>query len=180
MVVGVYGGSFNPPHVGHALVAGWLGWTRRVDEVWLVPAFQHAFAKALAPWEVRVAACRALAGAVGAHVSVVDIEARLPTPSYTIQTLDALALRHPGCQLRLVVGADVQSQRSQWRDWPRIAAEYAPVVVGRAGYPEVDGAPTFPGVSSTEVRARLARGEPVDALVPAAVLEVWRGAGLAR
>lgn len=178
MVVGVYGGSFNPPHVGHALVAGWLGWTGRVDRVWLVPAFRHAFAKPLAPWEVRLAACRALAAAVGPFVSVEPIEAELPTPSYTIHTLDALAARHPGHQLRLVVGADVRDQRQQWRDWDRIAAEYPPIVVGRAGYPPVEDAPTFPAVSSTEVRARMARGESVDAWVPAGVRAVWRAAGL--
>ncbi len=178
MVVGVYGGSFNPPHVGHALVAGWLGWTGRVDAVWLVPTFEHAFAKPLAPWEARLAACEALARAVGPHVSVVPIERELPTPSYTIRTLDALAARHPQHQLRLVVGADVRSQLGEWRDWPRIEVDYPPIIVGRAGYPEVDGVPTFPGVSSSEVRARLQRGAPVDALVPAGVLAVWRAAGL--
>ena len=43
MRVAVYGGSFNPPHVAHAMVASWLLWTRLVDEVWLVPVFRHAF-----------------------------------------------------------------------------------------------------------------------------------------
>ena len=54
MDVAVYGGSFNPPHIGHAMVAAWLLWTRRVEEVWLVPAFAHAFDKALRPFAARV------------------------------------------------------------------------------------------------------------------------------
>lgn len=172
MRVGVYGGSFNPPHVGHALVAAWLGWTRRVDEVWLVPAYQHAFDKPLAPFGARLDACRALAATVGPWVKVVAVEAELPAPSYTVQTLRHLAAEHPYARLQLVIGADVLAQTSLWRQWSVIEAEYTPIVVGRVGYPEVVGAPAFPEVSSTEVRRRLASGEPVDHLVPAAVLEV--------
>ena len=177
MVVGVYGGSFNPPHVGHAMVAAWLGWTRRVDEVWLLPAFLHAFDKPLAPWPTRLAACRALARAVGPHVHVCEVEAELPTPSFTIRTLETLAARHPGHRFRLVVGADVLAQTRQGHAWPRIAAEFEPICVGRIGYPPVPDAPTFPDVSSTEVRRRLAEGEPVDHLVPAEVLAAWHDRG---
>lgn len=173
MRVAIYGGSFNPPHVGHALVAAWLGWTRRVDEVWLLPTYAHAFDKPLAPWATRLRACEALARVVGPHVRVEPIEAHLPTPSYTWRTLDALSERHPGHRLHLVIGADVLGQTRSWRDWERIEARFAPIVVGRAGYPPVDGAPTFPEVSSTEVRARMAAGLPVDHLVPAEVLAAW-------
>ena len=175
MVVGVYGGSFNPPHVGHAMVAAWLVWTARVEEVWLVPTWRHAFDKKLAPWGVRIAACEALAALVGPQVRVSTVEAELPEPSYTVQTLDTLRLRHPEHRFQLVVGADVVAQHAGWKDWPRIAAIYSPVTVGRAGYAEVSGSPTFPAVSSTDIRARLARGESVEHLVPAAVLAAWSG-----
>ena len=122
MVVGVYGGSFNPPHVGHAMVAAWLVWTARVEEVWLVPTWRHAFDKKLAPWGVRIAACEALAALVGPEVRVSTVEAELPEPSYTVQTLDTLRLRHPEHRFQLVVGADVVAQHAGWKDWPRIAA----------------------------------------------------------
>lgn len=174
MRVAVFGGSFNPPHVGHAMVAGWLTWTDRVDEVWLVPTLSHAFEKALAPFERRLAACEALAAAVGPRVKVSPIEAELPTPSFTINTLEALAARHPGHRFHFVVGADNLGSFAKWRAWDRIAAEFAPIVVGR-GARSVEGAPSFPDVSSTEVRRRLAAGEPVDAFVPRAVIEAWRG-----
>lgn len=172
MVVGVYGGSFNPPHVGHAMVAAWLGWTARVDEVWLVPTWQHAFEKKLAPWDARVAACEALAAAVGPHVRVSTIEAALPSPSYTVQTLDALAAAHPEHRFRLVVGSDVLVQPA-WKDWPRIEAHYAPILVGRGGYAPIPGSPSFPEVSSSEIRERLERGEDVGHLVMRGVLDVW-------
>lgn len=169
MRVAVYGGSFNPPHVGHAMVAAWILWTARADAVWLLPAYRHAFEKVLAPWEARVAMAEALARAVGPGVRVERIEEELPVPSYTIRALDVLAARHPDCSFRLVVGADILPQLPLWRDSARLAATYPLLVVGRQGYPAVDGAPSFPAVSSTEIRARVAAGEAVDAFVPAGV-----------
>lgn len=174
MRVAVFGGSFNPPHVGHAMVAAWLGWVRRADEVWLVPTWQHAFDKALAPFAARVAACEELARLVGPQVRVSPIEAELPAPSYTIQTLDALAARHPQLRLRLVMGADTWAQRGLWHNFGRIEAEYDPIVVGRGALAAPD-APSFPDVSSTEVRRRLSAGEAVDAFVPPSVLRAWQG-----
>lgn len=169
MRVAVYGGSFNPPHVGHAMVAAWLGWTEQVDAVWLLPTAAHAFGKPLPPFAERVAWCEALASAVGSFVSVCGVEAELPAPSYTIDTLTHLAQRHPEHRFRLVVGADVLPQTPRWKAWDAIAARFDPIVVGRGGYPPIDGAPTFPEVSSTDVRSRLAAGQPIDGLVPAAV-----------
>lgn len=176
MQVAVFGGSFNPPHVGHAMVAAWLRWVGRAEAVWLVPTFHHAFDKPVAPFPRRVAACEALAAHVGPWVRVEAIEAELPTPSYTLATLAALAARHPEHRFRLVVGADVYAQRALWHRWDDIVARHEPIVVGR-GALGVPGAPSFPEVSSTEIRRALAAGEPVDGWVPADVLEAWRGPG---
>ncbi len=170
MQVAIYGGSYNPPHVGHAMVASWLLWTRRAERVWLVPTYAHAFDKELLPFERRVAMCEALAADVDPRVSVCDIERALPAPSYTIQTLRLLRERHPEHRFRLVIGADILPQTSLWRSWDRIEAEFPPIVVGRGGYPPVEGAPRFPAISSTGIRRRLRAGEPVDHLVNASVL----------
>jgi nicotinate-nucleotide adenylyltransferase len=171
--IGVYGGSFNPPHVGHAMVAAWLRWADRVDEVWLLPVFGHAFSKALAPFDDRVALCEALA-AMLPDVRVCTVERELPTPSYTIDTLRFLRARHPDHALRLVVGADVLAEAHRWRAWDEIQAEFPPIVVGRSGWPSPPGTLEFPSVSSTEIRRRVHLGEPVDALVPAALLPAVR------
>jgi len=169
MRIAVYGGSFNPPHVGHAMVAAWLRWTDRADEVWLVPVHGHPFAKDLVSYADRLALVEAVAAGVpGARAC--DLERDLPVPSYTIDTLDALAARHPEHAFRLVVGADTLSEVHRWKDWDGIERRYRPIVVGRQGYPSPPGTVDFPGVSATEVRARVARGEPVDHLVPAAIL----------
>lgn len=74
MRVAIYGGSFNPPHIGHGMVAAWLRWTDFTDQVWLMPTFSHAFSKSLADFTERLAWCAALAEDVGPWVQVTDIE----------------------------------------------------------------------------------------------------------
>ena len=169
MRIAVYGGTFDPPHVGHAMVAAWLRWTDRCDEAWIVPVRGHPFGKDAAPYEERVALCEAaFAGIPGVRIST--IERDLPLPSYTVDTLGALARRHPEHAFRLVVGADVLAEVDRWRDWAGIVRAYPPIVVGRQGFPLPPGAIPFPAVSATEVRARAARGEPIDHLVSAAIV----------
>jgi nicotinate-nucleotide adenylyltransferase len=177
--IAVYGGSFNPPHRAHAMVAEWVLSSRVADAVWLVPVFRHAFegihGKTLAPYGQRVGWCQALAAEVGPRVAVSQVEALLPSPSYTIDTLTHLSSEHPEHQFRLVVGADILDQVDSWKGWDRIAAQHTPIVVGREGYPSPPGVPLFPAVSSTAVRERLAAGESAEALLTPAVWALLRG-----
>lgn len=174
MRIAVYGGSFNPPHVGHAMVASWLHWTDQCDEVWLLPAYQHAFQKELPPFDTRVAWCRAMANQVGSWVVVEDIEGFLPAPSYTIDTLLTLQAKYPEHEFRLVVGSDVLPSTPQWKRWDRIVEEFTPIIVGRQGYDSPPDAMMFPDVSSTEIRRRLRAGEPIDRLVLSSVAALLR------
>jgi nicotinate-nucleotide adenylyltransferase len=180
--IAVYGGSFQPPHVGHAMVAAWLRWTGLADEVWLVPVGAHAFGKALWPFAERVALCQAMADDVGAFVRVCEVEGELEGVSYTVRTLDALAARWPDDRFRWVMGADQWAVRASWHAWDRLEASYAPIVVGRAGFGDVADAPTFPDVRSTALRERLARGEDLGGWVTSSVARRlaaggWRGQG---
>jgi nicotinate-nucleotide adenylyltransferase len=172
--IAVYGGSFNPPHVGHALVASWLRFTDQCDEVWLLPAYQHAFHKELIPFTTRVRWCRAMANEVGPWVVVEDIEGLLPVPSYTIDTLLTLKAKYPEHDFRLVVGADVLPATPLWKQWGRIVEEFHPILVGRAGYESPPDALMFPDVSSTEIRRRLRNKEPIDTLVVSSVAALLR------
>ena len=170
MRIGVYGGTFDPPHMGHALVSAWLRWAERVDEVWLLPVGHHAFGKQPAPFATRVAWCEALAAAVGPWVRVCAVEGERGGTTYTLDTLTLLAARHPEHRFQLVLGADNLPSLPRWKGWDAIQARFDPIVVGREGCPPVADAPQFPNVSSTEVRERLSRGEDVSHLVPASVL----------
>lgn len=167
--VAVYGGSFNPPHVVHAMVSSWLLWTGKVEKVLLVPVYQHAFEgiqdKTLAPFQTRLDWCQCMTTDVDARIQVSDVESQLPSPSYTIDTLRFLAKTHPEDRFRIVIGADVLPQLSEWKNWEAIQQEFAPIVVGRAGYPIPDEAVVFPGVSSSEIRRRVRQGSKVSHLV---------------
>jgi nicotinate-nucleotide adenylyltransferase len=179
-VVAVFGGSFNPPHVAHQMVCLYVLETQGVDEIILVPTFRHPFEKQLAPFPDRVEMCRRLTLPFGGRATVSTIEEELGgEASLTLVTLQALAARLTGCALRLVIGADILRERDKWYRWADIEALAPPIVVGRPGHP-VDDAPELAAISSTEVRARLAAGRPVDAWIPRQVAAYIAERGLYR
>jgi nicotinate-nucleotide adenylyltransferase len=170
--VALLGGSFDPPHLAHLMVAQWVLATEDVDELWMLPVWRHPFGKALAPFEDRVTMCR-LATRDLRRVKVSTAERALdgdPLCGRTVRTLEHLRGKHPGTRFALVVGSDVLRDVPKWYRWDRVRRLARIVVVGREGYPEgAEGKPLLPRISSTEVRARLARGEDVAGLVPAEV-----------
>ncbi|HEU4409274.1 MAG TPA: nicotinate (nicotinamide) nucleotide adenylyltransferase [Polyangiaceae bacterium] len=178
--VAVYGGSFNPPHVGHVLACAWALATGAVARVLVVPCFVHPFAKELAPFEDRFAMC-ALAMGWLPGVEISRVEAELGGESRTLRTLEHLGGLHPGWSMRLLIGADVIGDAPKWHRYDRVSELAPPLVMGRLGYdvPGV-GPPHLPDVSSSEVRARLRAGETagLERLVPGAVLAYVRERGL--
>src|SRR3954452_22589054 len=109
MRVALFGGSFNPPHVAHQLVGLYVLETEPVDELWLIPCFKHPFDKALAPFEDRLAMCELAAAALGPRARVSDCERRLGGESRTLRTVKALQAQHPGVELSLVIGGDIEA-----------------------------------------------------------------------
>ena len=163
MRVAVYGGSFNPPHVVHAMVASWLLWSGTVDEVWIVPVYRHAFEtiqeKRLVDYASRMLWCQRMAETISPSIQVCDVESKLPVPSYSIDTLEYLASVYPEHQFRLVVGSDVVSQLPQWKNWQAIQAKFSPIIVGRVGFDGANQSMIFPNISSTGIREILRKGD---------------------
>ncbi len=123
-------------------------------------------------------AARAIRGA-----AVCTAEAELaddPLVGKTARTLEHLHAKHPSYDFALVVGADVLPETDKWYRWDRVTELARIVIVGREGYPPVPGAPSLPAISSTEIRARLSRGEDVSGLVPRKVWEYAAAKGLYR
>lgn len=184
MNVALYGGSFNPPHVGHVLAAAYLTSVAGFERVLVVPVFEHAFDKQLAPFEQRVSLCR-LAFSRLVDVEVSTIERELPAPNYTISTVKALLAHHPDWRIRVVVGADVLPEIERWHEADELQRLAPLYVLGRRGVSDSAAPPALlPDVSSSEIRARCARETDDDPalarLVPAPVLEVIRAWGLYR
>jgi nicotinate-nucleotide adenylyltransferase len=180
--VALLGGSFNPPHVAHLMAAYWTLATQGVQEVWLLPSYRHPFGKALAPFEDRVEMCRlAVAALRGAHVCAAEAELREdPLCGKTARTLEHLRAKHPTFRFALVVGADILPETEKWYRFDRVKALARIIVIGREGYPPVPGAPALPAISSTEIRARLGRGDDVTGLVPEKVRRYAEAHGLYR
>lgn len=170
--VAVYGGSFNPPHMGHVLAVAYTLAAQPVDEVLVVPCFQHPFSKELAPFEERLALCELAVGWLP-NARVSRVEEELGGESRTLRTLEHLHAQHPDWEMRLLVGADILADTPKWHRFDRVI-ELAPLLVlGRRGVDETAAPePLLPEVSSGEVRAALGRGDPgaIAALMPRAVL----------
>lgn len=178
----LFGGSFNPPHVAHLLAGAFLLATRDCA-LWLMPCARHPFGKRLAPFSDRTEMCRLLATDLGPRASVCTIEAELEGDGRTIDTVRELLRRFPGYRFRLALGADVLHERHQWKEWDELVRLASPIFFGREGYEPPAGFEveiTLPRISSTEIRRRLAAGEPVDRLVPRNVLRYIRERGLYR
>jgi nicotinate-nucleotide adenylyltransferase len=178
--VAVFGGSFNPPHVAHVLACALVLSVEDVDRVLVVPAYMHPFAKALAPFEDRAAMCD-LAMAWMPRVDVSRVEAQLGGESRTLRTLESLSSAHPDWRLRLVIGADILTEAPRWFGFDVIEKIAPPIVLGRAGVAApVATAALLPEVSSTQIRAAIARGawNEVQKLVPREVLAYARARGL--
>jgi nicotinate-nucleotide adenylyltransferase len=183
--VAIFGGSFNPPHIGHVLGVVYALSTAPIDEVLVVPVYQHPFAKDLAPFADRLELCRLALGWLP-HVTISTVEEELGGESRTLRTVEHLRAAHPDRALRLLVGADVLGDLPKWHRWDRIAELAPPLVLGRSGVAPREAdvtwvgatgdeppAPILPRVSSTQIRDALAAGD-VDAvrgLVPAAVVD---------
>lgn len=156
----IFGGSFDPPHVGHVLAVEYVLMTEMVERVTVVPVFRHAFDKNMADYEHRLALSRAAFGHL-AEVEVSDVERGLPTPSYTIRTLETLADRYPGDQLRLLIGADLLGDAERWVRFDDVCRVAPLLVLGRVGSRAEDAPAVLPDVSSSRVREWLhSRPEP--------------------
>lgn len=177
-VIGILGGSFNPVHVGHMILASYLAQWGYVDKVWLTLSPRNPLkdATTLIPDTKRLTMLNiALKGAE--LIDVCDLELTLPTPSYTIRTLDTLRDMYPGKQFKLIVGSDNWAIFNRWREGQRILDEYGVIVYPRPGYPigdtHIDGmtvaqAPLL-DISSTMIRSAVSRGRDMEYFLPAGV-----------
>jgi nicotinate-nucleotide adenylyltransferase len=177
--IGLFGGSFDPVHHGHLIVARVAQETLGLDELRFLPAREQPFKRGrhAAPAGDRAVMLElAIAGSPGFGLDRAELDR--PAPSYTVDTLEALRAREPAARLTLLLGADAAAELSAWHraaDLPNLARI---VVFGRPGNP-VPASPLIAGtievpavdISATEIRRRVRAGLPVRYWVPDAVAE---------
>ena len=186
--IGLFGGSFDPIHLGHLLAAQAAYEELQLSRLFFIPAAQSPFKpdSQPAPAPIRLRLLRlALAGY--AQYEVDDQEIRRGGPSFTIDTVRNYAARFPGAQLFYLIGADHISQLPKWRDADELARLVEFVAIPRPAS-EGQRAPSgfrvgalqgFPlGLSSSQIRARVRAGLSIRGLVPPAVAEAIRNSKL--
>lgn len=163
--VGLLGGSFNPPHLGHAAMAEWVLKTGRVDRVWVIPCLEHPFAKPLEAFDHRYQMCRLAFESLRPKVKVLDTEKKLGGISFTYRTVSHLKKASPGKRFYLVLGEDAASEMDAWEHAQELKGEADLIVVPRG-----PGSPV-PDVSATAVRQSFAQGKGLERLLPKPVVE---------
>ena len=179
--LGVFGGTFDPPHVGHLAVAVNARHALGLDEVLLVVAnvpWQKVGERQISPAEDRLAMVEAAVGDVDG-LEPCDLEIRRGGDSFTADTLAELHELQPDAELFLVLGSDAAAGLASWERGAEVQQLATVVVVDRPG--EEGGRPPAGWrferaecprleVSSTDLRSRVADGRPLDFLVPDAVI----------
>ncbi len=179
--IGLFGGSFDPVHLGHLLVAQAALEELALTRLCFVPAAQSPFKpeRVLAPAAERLRLLRlALAGR--GQYEIDEQEIRRGGVSYTVETLRDYERRFPGAQFFYLIGADNVSSLPQWREAQELARLAEFVIIPRPGQEEIPLPSPFRGrmlkgfplgVSSSQIRARLKQGLPIHHLVPEPVAE---------
>jgi len=191
--LGVFGGTFDPPHAGHVRVARDVADALALDRVLWIPARipPHKQTEAVSPAPVRLEMVRA-AAAADPRFEASDVELVREGPSYTVDTLRELRGRHPSAHLFLILGADqLRTLEHGWKEPVEILRLATLALMDREGEAAPEVAPDLPGmeravhvpvtrvdVSATRIRAALAAGDDVSAWLPPGVLEVIRREGL--
>ena len=186
--IGLYGGSFDPVHLGHRLVARAAREELALSAMLFIPAAQSPFKtdQPLAPASARCAMLRlALAGETACEIDNQELDRG--GVSYTIDTVREVARRHPGASLFYLIGADHLAKLPSWREADALAQRVDFVVLPRPG--EEGTLPPAPfrarflqgfplGLSSSQIRARRRHRQPIDHLVAPAVAEYIYNNGL--
>jgi len=191
--VGVYGGSFDPPHVGHLILAADAHANLKLDLLLFVPTFTQPLKrghKGIAPPEKRLAMLRSVIGeGKDSKFRVETVEVDRGGLSYTVETLEELTRKHLGAELFLIVGEDALESFEKWREPDRIR-ELATLAVLRrhpqgerpAGLPAgiVEASSRLVDLASSEIRKRVKAGESIRGFVPESVEDYIRSNGLYR
>lgn len=166
--IAFFGGSFNPPHLGHRAVVEWLSQVKRFDEIWMVPSYCHPFGKELVPFEYRLEMCRLQFGDI-ANVVVSDIE-RATHLSYTYDLLSHLKTTHPSHEFTLILGSDTLRELPRWKNVEALRRDFKILPIPRQGW---DHSP-FPYLQSRIIRDDLAHGTDQTSTVGAKVMDYIR------
>jgi len=192
MKIGLFGGSFNPPHYGHLHLASAFKREAQLDEVWILvsPEPPHKSGRILASYDHRLA-MTSLLFQHSQGILVNRVEEHLPAPQYTYRTIEALKKEYPLDTFYLCLGEDSLEHFMEWRQPDTIMREVELLIARRPGVkaykedlPEhwlqrihIIDAPMIP-ISSSDIRNRILTKQTLEALVPNVIAEYIKTHGL--
>jgi nicotinate-nucleotide adenylyltransferase len=192
--IGLLFGTFNPPHIGHTLIANYFYITNNFDEIWFMVSPQNPFKKdiTLLDEKLRLEMVR-LAIENANYLKASDIEFSLPKPSYTINTLEKLKNDYPQYTFNIIMGSDNAISIEKWKYFQNIIDNHRIYVYPRTGYStknilthkniKIDNTAPIIDISSTWIREQIKNGKDVQFFLRKVVYEfikingVYQGVG---
>jgi nicotinate-nucleotide adenylyltransferase len=185
MKIGLYFGSFNPIHIGHAIIADFVAENTDVKQVWLVVSPQNPLkhSSSLLNEYNRLHLARLAFGEDDLKIRVSDVEFKLPKPSYTIDTLTYLQEKYPQHEFCIIMGSDSFKNLPQWKNFYLLIENHSFIIYKRPEFEinetwnakiTVLNAP-FLNISSTQIRKNIKEGKSIRFLVPEKVREEIEG-----
>lgn len=176
MTIGIYGGSFDPIHTGHAMIANFVAQCNVVDEVWIMVSRQNPLkTHGVYASDIHRLKMASLVADKCKNVRVTDIEMSLPLPSFTYESLKELKKRYPENDFKIIIGSDSLTNFESWRNHDIILKEFGVIVYPRPGYnmpseekpgmKYLNGAPEF-SISSSLIREYVSSGWNINYFVP--------------
>ena len=184
MRIGIFGGTFDPPHIGHLILAEFVRDEIGLDRVWLVPALEppHKLDREKTPAEIRYEMVKLACGddpyIIPSNIDLIHDR----RPSYTIDLLDEICEKYPQDEFVLIIGEDSVAEFTTWKDWREILRKYRVIGLKRRGVDLKDANSDVISsvemlknplieISSTEIRERIIEGRSVRYMVPERVLK---------
>lgn len=180
--IGLLFGTFNPPHIGHTLIANYFYIANNFDKIWFIVSPQNPFKKDinLINEKLRLEMVN-LTIENANYLKASDIEFTLPKPSYTINTLEKLKNNYPTYTFSIIMGSDNAISIEKWKDFQNIIDNYIIYVYPRTGYPtqnilthkniKIDNSAPIIDISSTWIREQIKNDNDVQFFLRKAVYE---------
>jgi nicotinate (nicotinamide) nucleotide adenylyltransferase len=164
--VGILGGSFDPPHLGHLEMGQIAIESGLIDFVLYIPCLQHAFSKNLTSFEHRFKMLKLMLSENNLFM-VSEVEKHIETPGRTLSLIEKLSKSYPSCVFRLLLGADIYFEKDQWFKFDKIEELAPPIWFARKGIDKISNALRAPlDISSTKIRDELFNKKKTEGLDP--------------
>ena len=181
MEVGLYFGSFNPIHHGHLIIASHILYNSDLDQLWFIVSPQNPLKQSVGLLnEYHRLYLVQLSVEEEKNMRAIDIEFKLPKPSYTIDTLTYLGEKYPDHSFSVIMGSDSFQNISRWKNYEQILKNYRIYIYPRSGSSEIEKYPNtritvvkapILEISATQIRNNIKEGKPIRFLVPDKVRE---------